>query len=101
MIGLIFLMLSRRQPYIDQGTDFAAMRAKKNAPRWIKQLKASGRWPTPKPAATGTLFTAEFEGSGPAVVYIRQCRGRHSHAWVVRGFHGNVNVLRQGPCLGR
>ena len=54
MIRLIFLMLSRRQPYIDQGTDYAAMSAKKNAPRWIKQLKAIGRWPAPKPAAAGT-----------------------------------------------
>jgi transposase len=51
MIRLIFLMLSRRQPYIDQGVDYAAMSAKKNAPRWIKQLKAIGRWPSTKPAA--------------------------------------------------
>ena len=46
MIRLIFLMLSRRQPYIDQAIDYAAMSAKKNAPRWIKQLKAIGRWPS-------------------------------------------------------
>jgi len=51
MIRLIYLMLSRRQPYIDQGIDYAAMSAKKNAPRWIKQLKSIGRWPSPKPAA--------------------------------------------------
>ena len=51
---LIFLMLSRRQPYIDQGIGYAAMSAKKNAPRWIKQLKAIGRWPAPEPAAAGT-----------------------------------------------
>ena len=50
MIRLIYLMLSRRQPYIDQGIDYAAMSAKKNAPRWIKQLKTIGRWPSPKPA---------------------------------------------------
>jgi hypothetical protein len=24
------------------------MRAKKNAPRWIKQLKLIGKWPAPK-----------------------------------------------------
>ena len=30
---LIFVMLSRRQPYLDQGIDYAAMSAKKNAPR--------------------------------------------------------------------
>jgi len=51
MIRLIFLMLTRRQPYIDQAIDYAALSAKKNAPRWIKQLKSIGRWPSPKPAA--------------------------------------------------
>lgn len=51
MIRLIYLMLSRRQPYIDQAIDYAAMSARKNAPRWIKQLKCIGRWPSPKPAA--------------------------------------------------
>jgi transposase len=50
MIRLIFVLLSRRQPYLDQGIDYAAMSAKKNAPRWIKQLKTIGRWPTPQPA---------------------------------------------------
>ena len=53
MIRLIFLMLSRRQPYIDQGIDYAAMSAKKNAPRWIKQLKKIGRWPSSQPAVAG------------------------------------------------
>lgn len=51
MIRLIFLMLMRRQPYIDQAIDYGAMSAKKNAPRWIKQLKTIGRWPTSKAAA--------------------------------------------------
>ena len=51
MIRLIFVMLSRRQPYIDQAIDYAAMSAKKNAPRWIKQLKTIGRWPSSKAAA--------------------------------------------------
>jgi transposase len=45
MIRLIFILLSRKQPYIDQSIDYAAMSAKKNAPRWIKQLKTIGRWP--------------------------------------------------------
>jgi transposase len=48
MIRLIYVLLSRRQPYIDQNIDYAAMSAKKNAPRWIKQLKTIGRWPSPK-----------------------------------------------------
>ena len=51
MIRLIYLMLSRRLPYIDQAIDYAAMSARKNAPRWIKQLKCIGRWPSPIPAA--------------------------------------------------
>ena len=45
MIRLIFILLFRRQPYHDQNIDYAAMSAKKNAPRWIKQLKAIGKWP--------------------------------------------------------
>ena len=46
MIRLIYILLTRKQPYIDQSIDYAAMSAKKNAPRWIKQLKTIGRWPT-------------------------------------------------------
>jgi transposase len=54
MIRLIYVLLSRRTPYIDQGIDYAAMSAKKNAPRWIKQLKTIGRWPSPESAAAST-----------------------------------------------
>jgi transposase len=50
MIRLIFVLLTRRLTYIDQSIDYAALSAKKNAPRWIKQLKAIGRWPKPKTA---------------------------------------------------
>lgn len=46
MIRLIFILLQRREPYIDPGINYAEMSAKKNAPRWIKQLKAIGKWPT-------------------------------------------------------
>ncbi|MFM7849707.1 MAG: hypothetical protein ACKO8N_14310 [Rubrivivax sp.] len=45
MIRLIYLMFDRRQPCIDQGIDYAPLSAKKSAPRWIKQLKAIGKWP--------------------------------------------------------
>jgi transposase len=45
IIRLIYILLSRRQPYLDQAIDYAAMSAQKNAPRWIKQLKAIGKWP--------------------------------------------------------
>jgi transposase len=51
MIRLVFILLSRRQGYIDQAIDYAAMSAKRNAPRWIEQLKTIGRWPSAEPAA--------------------------------------------------
>lgn len=52
MIRLIYLLLSRRQAYIDPHIDYAAISAKKNAPRWIRQLALIGKWPAPKtPAA--------------------------------------------------
>ena len=51
MIRLICVLLSRRQPYIDQAIDYAAMSAKKNAPRWFRQLKVIGMWPKPAMAA--------------------------------------------------
>ena len=54
MLRLIFLILNRRQPYLDQHIDYAAMSAKKNAPRWIKQLKTIGRWPEPKSVVANT-----------------------------------------------
>lgn len=46
MIRLIFILLQRREPYVDARINYAEMSAKKNAPRWIKQLKAIGKWPT-------------------------------------------------------
>ncbi len=45
MIRLIYVLLTRKEGYLDQQVDYAAMSAKKNAPRWIKQLKRIGRWP--------------------------------------------------------
>ena len=56
MIRLIYVLLTRKQAYLDQRIDYAAMSAKKNAPRWIKQLKLIGKWPAPQgaPAAAST-----------------------------------------------
>lgn len=54
MLRLIFVILSRHQPYIDRHIDYDAISAKKNAPRWIKQLKKIGRWPAPQPTAART-----------------------------------------------
>lgn len=51
MIRVIYLMLTRKEPYRDPQVDYSAMSAKKNAPRWIRQLKLIGLWPT---KTTGT-----------------------------------------------
>lgn len=55
MIRLIYLLLARKEPYRDPHIDYEAMSAKKNAPRWIKQLKLIGQWPAkaakPAPAS--------------------------------------------------
>lgn len=56
MIRLIYLLLSRKEPYRDPQIDYEAMSAKKNAPRWIKQLKLIGKWPAKaatQPAPSG------------------------------------------------
>lgn len=50
MIRIIYLMLARKEPYHDPQVDYDAMSAKKNAPRWIKQLKLIGQWPAKPPA---------------------------------------------------
>jgi transposase len=52
MIRLIYVLLTRQQPYLDPRIDYAAMSAAKNAPRWIKQLKAIGKWPATSQAAS-------------------------------------------------
>jgi transposase len=54
MIRLIFLLLTRKVAYHDPQIDYQAISAKKNAPRWIRQLKVIGQWPnsTSTPATT-------------------------------------------------
>lgn len=52
MIRLIYLLLTRNVPYRDPNIDYDAMSARKNAPRWIKQLKVIGAWPDSKVAHT-------------------------------------------------
>ena len=52
MIRLIYLLLSRREVYRDPQIDYAALSAKKNAPRWIRHLALIGKWPTAKTPAT-------------------------------------------------
>ena len=47
-------VLHKRVPYLVQHIEcavfIAKVSAKKNAPRWIKQLRAIGCWPEPEPA---------------------------------------------------
>ena len=45
LIRLSFLILSRRVPYQDRSADFEALRVKRNAPRWLKQLIKHGHLP--------------------------------------------------------
>jgi transposase len=54
MIRIIYVMLSRKEAYHDPQTDYAAISAKKNAPRWIKQLREIGKWPGIKRPATAS-----------------------------------------------
>lgn len=54
IIRLIYLLLTRKVAYRDPQIDYEAMSAKKNAPRWIKQLKLIGQWPDKVPASTST-----------------------------------------------
>ena len=53
MIRLIYVLLTRKEAYHDPQIEYAAMSAKKNAPRWIKQLKLIGKWPR-KTSATAS-----------------------------------------------
>jgi transposase len=49
LIRTIYVILSRRAPYRDSGTDYQAAAVSKNAPRWIRALKQFGYWPTQTP----------------------------------------------------
>ena len=49
LIRTIYVILSRREPYRDSGTDYQAAVVSKNAPRWIRALKQFGYWPTQTP----------------------------------------------------
>jgi transposase len=45
LLGTIFFVLTRRQPYRDSGFDYEAASVAKNTPRWIRALKKFGYWP--------------------------------------------------------
>ncbi len=54
MIRVIYMMLTRQEAYHDPQTNYAAISAKKNAPRWIKQLREIGKWPDVKRPTTAS-----------------------------------------------
>ena len=58
MIRLIYVLLSRREAYRDPQIDYAAISARKNAPRWLRQLALIGKWPAPKTPGAATPAAA-------------------------------------------
>lgn len=52
LIRIVYLLLTRDVAYHDPQIDYAEMSAKKNAPRWIKQLRQIGMWPANASGAT-------------------------------------------------
>jgi transposase len=42
ILKVIFIVLSRKQPYKDSDVDYEALAVSRNAPRWIKVLKKYG-----------------------------------------------------------
>lgn len=45
LLEVSYVLLKRKQPYIDPGIDYEALTVARNAPRWIKALKKYGYWP--------------------------------------------------------
>lgn len=46
MLEVVFIVLSKKQPYKDPDVDYEALAVQRNAPRWIKALKKYGYLPT-------------------------------------------------------
>jgi len=46
MLRIMFVLLSKKQPYRDPGVDYEALMVKRNAPRCIKALAKYGYAPT-------------------------------------------------------
>ena len=45
VLKTVFVLLSRQVPYRDSTVDYQALVVKRNAPRWIRQLKKFGYLP--------------------------------------------------------
>lgn len=86
MIRLIFLLLARKVAYHDPQIDYQTMSAKKNAPRWIRQLKAIGQIRRQRRRVHSRRHN---EGSGLAIFTNPPQRGLEIHVPTPLGFHGN------------
>jgi transposase len=51
MIRLIYILLSRRPALSRPGHRLRGHVGQEERPRWIKQLKAIGKWPAPRASA--------------------------------------------------
>ena len=45
LLEVSYVLLKKRQPYVDPKIDYEALTVGRNAPRWIKALKKFGYWP--------------------------------------------------------
>lgn len=51
LLEVSYVLLKKRQPYVDPKIDYEALTVGRNAPRWIKALKKFGYWPEPNSKA--------------------------------------------------
>jgi transposase len=45
LLRIMFVLISKKEPYRDPGVDYEALMVKRNAPRWIKALAKYGYAP--------------------------------------------------------
>jgi hypothetical protein len=50
LLQVLYVILSKKEPYRDPGVDYERLVVNRNAPRWIAALQKYGYWP-PAPAA--------------------------------------------------
>jgi len=45
LLQVIYVILSKKEPYRDPGVDYERLVVNRNAPRWIAALHKYGYWP--------------------------------------------------------
>jgi hypothetical protein len=50
LLQVIFVILSKKEPYRDPSVDYERLVVTRNAPRWIVALQKYGYWPQAKSA---------------------------------------------------